>query len=114
MAVQLPSPAWRRPSIAGFDWDAGNSEKCSKHGLAADDIEAALRGALALFRDHVHSQAEERFKAIGRTDAGRHVLIVFTLRQRGEAAFIRPISARYMHAKEIAHYEKEAARAAQR
>jgi uncharacterized DUF497 family protein len=40
----------------------------------------------------------------------RRLLIVFTLRKRDDEAFIRPISARYMHAKEITHYEKEAAK----
>ena len=32
---------------------------------------------------------------------------VFTLRHKGNAMLIRPISARYMHKKEIAAYEKE-------
>ena len=66
-----------------FDWDEGNRGKC-------------------------HSIEEERFIGIGRTDEGRGVLIVFTLRTRGEAVLIRPISARYMHKKEIDYYEKEA------
>jgi hypothetical protein len=35
------------------------------------------------------------------------VFIVFTLRRKGEEALIRPISARYMHKKEIEAYEKE-------
>jgi uncharacterized DUF497 family protein len=33
--------------------------------------------------------------------------VVFTLRRRGDAVLIRPISARYMHKKEIKAYEKE-------
>jgi uncharacterized protein len=67
-----------------------------------------------VFGDLAHSRVEERFKMIGRTDVGRHMLIVFVLRRRESATFIRPISARTMHAKEIANYEEEAARAAQR
>ena len=54
-----------------------------------------------------HSTTEERLRAIGTTDAGRHVFLVFTLRERGGQRFIRPISARYMHQKEIDSYEKE-------
>jgi len=77
-------------------------------------IEAMFRRPVAIFRDAAHSRDEERFKAIGETDAGRSVVIVFTLRQREGESFIRPISARYMHAKEIANYEEEAAKAAQR
>jgi uncharacterized protein len=57
---------------------------------------------------------ETRLKAIGRTETGRHVLIVFALRQRNGERLIRLISARYMHAKEIKYYEQEAAKIAQR
>lgn len=101
-------------SIAGFEWDDGNRDKCRTHDVLPAAIEAALRGPLGVFPDPAHSGSEERFKAIGRTDEGRHVLIVFTLRRRGNATFIRPISARYMHRKEIAHYEKAVAEAGER
>jgi uncharacterized protein len=57
---------------------------------------------------------EERFKAVGWTDDGHAVLIVFTLRVHGDETLIRPISARYMRQKEIDYYEKEAADAAYR
>ena len=77
-------------------------------------IEAAFDGPIVVFRDHAHSWVEERFKAIAGTTGRRHVLIVFALRRRGDATFIRPIGARSMHAKEIASYEEEAARIAQR
>jgi uncharacterized DUF497 family protein len=29
---------------SGFDWDAGNLEKCQKHGVSIAEIEAVLRG----------------------------------------------------------------------
>lgn len=67
-----------------------------------------------MFPDPAHSAKEERFKAIGRTDDGWGALIVFTLRKRGDDSFIRPISARYMHRKEIEYYGEEAAKAAKR
>jgi uncharacterized protein len=35
------------------------------------------------------------------------VFIVFTIRRKGDELLIRPISARYMHQKEIEAYEKE-------
>jgi uncharacterized DUF497 family protein len=57
--------------------------------------------------DLQHSLTEERFKAIGKTDTGRNVLVAFTLRRRGESTLLRPVSARYMYQKEIAYYEKE-------
>jgi hypothetical protein len=38
--------------------------------------------------------------------AGRPLFVAFTLRTRDNRQLIRPISARFMHAKEIAAYEK--------
>ena len=35
------------------------------------------------------------------------IFVVFTLRRRGDDILIRPISARYMHDKEVKSYEKE-------
>ena len=97
-------------AIAGFDWDDGNRAKCQKHGVSVADIEAAFSRPIAVLPDPAHSRAEERFKAIGTTGHGRHVLIAFTFRRRSGALFIRPISARYMHRREIDHYEKEIAK----
>jgi hypothetical protein len=94
----------------GFEWDRANREKCRKHGVSVADIEAAFARPIAVFPDPSHSHLEERFKAVGRTDNGRHVLIVFTLRAREVRTLIRPISARFMHAKEVEHYEEAAAR----
>ncbi|MFT3940898.1 BrnT family toxin [Rhodopseudomonas sp. BR0C11] len=97
--------------IAGFDWDLGNRAKCAKHGVTVAEIEGLFRGPVSVFPDPAHSTTEERFKAIGRTEAGRMVFLVFTLRTLRERTLIRPISARYMHRKEIAAYEEEAAKA---
>jgi uncharacterized DUF497 family protein len=96
--------------VAGFNWDEGNREKCQKHGVSIATIERLFHGPLAVFPDPAHSDAEERLKAIGITNDGRGILIVFTLRQQGDEMFIRPVSARYMHRKEMDHYEKETAK----
>ena len=62
----------------------------------------------AVFPDPAHSTAEERLRAIGQTSAGHYVFIAFTLRRDADdTVFIRPISARYMHEKEIRHYERQ-------
>ena len=97
------------PRIARFDWDRGNREKCRKHGLSLDEIEAAFARPLAILPDPAHSRGEERFKAIGVTAQGRHIFVVFTLRGRDGLVFVRPISARPMHRKEVDYYEKAAA-----
>ncbi|MCH8136802.1 MAG: BrnT family toxin [Proteobacteria bacterium] len=54
--------------------------------------------------DVKHSNRESRFHALGQADAGRLLHISFTLRHEGEN--IRVISARDMHRKERAIYEK--------
>jgi len=93
-------------SVAGFDWDAGNRDKCRKHGVSLATIEALFERPLAVFPDPAHAAAEERVKAIGRTQEGRPVFLVFTIRHHAGARLIRPLSARDMHQKEIAADEQ--------
>jgi uncharacterized protein len=94
--------------IAGFEWDAGNRTKCQKHGVTIDEIEDLFQSRfLAVEPDVLNSVVEKRYRAIGMTGGKRHVFVVFTLRSRLGDVFIRPISARYMHKKEIETYEKE-------
>ena len=84
-----------------FDWDDGNRAKAQKHGLSLSEIEHAMRTGARTAPDPVHSLTEQRFIAIGCTPAGRPVFIAFCFR----GALIRPISARYMHEREVARYE---------
>ena len=89
----------------GFDWDTGNWEKCQTHGVSIAEIEAVLRGDPQIAPAPRRFLTEERFIAVGRTPGGRALFIAFTLRVRDGARLVRPISARYMHAKEIERYE---------
>lgn len=82
--------------------------------MSLAEIEASFHRPLAVFPDSAHSRSETRSKAIGTTDKGRHILIVFTLRGRGKKILIRPISVRFMHRKEVRYYEEEVAKAAKR
>ena len=59
---------------------------------------------LLVLEDSKHSNQEPRFHALGKSDDKRQLHITFTLRQAGEK--IRIISARDMHKKERAIYEK--------
>jgi len=95
--------------VAGFDWDEGNRSKCQKHGVSTAAVESLFQRPIAVLPDPLHSKSEERFKAIGKTDKGRGIFVVFTLRTRRGRTIIRPISARYMHGKGMDHYEKETA-----
>ncbi len=59
---------------------------------------------LLILSDAKHSQHEARYHALGKTNEGRGLHITFTLRK--ESTKIRVISARDMHKKERAIYEK--------
>ena len=91
-------------TIAGLDWDDGNWPKCGKHGVSQDEIESLFVGEPGVYPDP--SAGELRYRAIGKVASGRYVFAAFTLRQRENGLFIRPISARYMHDKEIRRYEQ--------
>ena len=90
-------------SASGFDWDDGNVRKCQTHGLSIPDIESVLLGQPLVAPDVKHSWSEQRFIAIGKTAQGRFAFVVFTLR----AGLVRPLSARYMHATEVARYDTQ-------
>lgn len=90
----------------GFDWNEGNLAKCCKHGVSVEEIEYMLASDPLVIVDARHSNVEERFHAVGRGRSGRAVFVVFTIRRRALKALLRPIGARFMHAKEIVLYEK--------
>lgn len=66
-----------------------------------------LSGSPLVAPDMKHSLNEQRFIAVGRNAVGRPLFVAFTLRRQENGLTIRPISARYMHNKEIARYESE-------
>ncbi len=94
--------------IDGFDWDEGNRAKCQMHGVSIAEVEEALSVVRFVVDDP--SPVEKRFRTVGRTRGGRHVFAVFTMR----GTLLRPISVRYMHAKEVRAYEEALARAEER
>ena len=91
--------------IDGFDWDDGNWPKCGKHGVSQAEIEQVLLGTPAVMPDP--QPDEPRMRAIGKTAAGRYVFMAFMWRQQEGTTLLRPISARFMHQKEIDHYEDQ-------
>jgi uncharacterized protein len=95
--------------VSGFDWDHGNRTKCQKHGVSVAEIEALFARGPRVAPDLKHSADEDRLIAVGRTSTGRPLFVAFTIRARDKRRLIRPVTARYMHAKEIEAYEKESA-----
>jgi len=90
--------------IVGFEWDVGNIDKnLIKHGVENWECEQIFfNEPLIVFDDPKHSQFERRWSVFGKTDAGRKLTVIITVRNR----LIRVISVRDMSQKERKYYEK--------
>ena len=92
--------------VVSFDWDAGNSRKNDEHGVSQSEAEQVFFDPrLLMVPDLVHSAGESRFQALGRSIEGRYLHITFTL--RSSDTLIRIISARDVHQKERARYDRK-------
>ena len=85
-------------SLDGFEWDTGNITKnWDRHQVSSTECEEVFLNKPLLLADDVrHSASEVRNYALGQTDNGRLLFIVFTVR----GTRIRVISARPMSGKE--------------
>jgi uncharacterized protein len=72
-----------------------------KHGIRFSDAESVLFDPMALTREDMDAEGEQRFTSIGVDATGRLLVVVFSY--RGEE--IRLISARPATAKEREYYE---------
>ncbi len=88
--------------FSGFDWDDGNTGKnWRKHKVSDSECEEVFfNQPLFIFPDPEHSENEERFYILGRTNRGRRLFMVFTPRE----SKIRIISAREMTKRERSFY----------
>jgi uncharacterized protein len=95
-------------ACTGFDWDEGNAEKnWIKHQVSqAECEELFFNQPLVIAPDVKHSAVETRFYLLGRTDEGRRLFAVFTLRGN----LIRVISARDMTSREKKEYARAQAK----
>lgn len=93
--------------LTGFQWDDGNARKSAdKHGVSQTEAEEVFfNDPLLVVSDDRHSRSEPRFHALGVTGVGRRLHVTFTLREKDTK--IRVISARDMHRKERAVYDRE-------
>lgn len=82
----------------GFEWDAGNADKVwQRHQVTPVECEELfLNRPFIVDADVKHSDSEERFYALGQSDAGRPLFVVFAIRRR----LIRVVSARDMSRRE--------------
>jgi uncharacterized DUF497 family protein len=99
MSDMYDSTAWK-----GFDWDEGNLLKnWERHRVSASECEQVFfNRPLVAGPDEEHSDTEDRFYALGATDSGRRLFVVFTVRSDK----IRVISARDMNHRERKVYDE--------
>ena len=88
----------------GFQWDDGNLDKNYwLHQVTNSECEEIFFNLpLIIALDAKHSQNEQRYYALGRTDRERRLFIAFTTRED----LLRVISARDMNQKEARKYEQ--------
>ena len=91
-------------SFAGFDWDKGNAQKNEEsHNVSISECEQVFFNPNFGGIDTKHSQDEDRYFIYGRTNAGKLLFVVYTVREEK----IRVISARDMNKRERNAYNEK-------
>ncbi len=90
--------------LVGFDWDEGNKQKnWERHEVDYKECEEVFfNKPLLISEDTKHSSQEKRYHVLGRSDAGRTLFLVFTIRNNK----VRIISGRDQSRKERRIYEQ--------
>jgi len=85
-------------NCTGFDWDDANTHKnWERHKVTPEEAEDVFFHEPLIVRSDVrHSKHEKRYYALGRTNVGRCLFVVFAQRR----SLIRIISARDMNRNE--------------
>ncbi len=96
--IPVVTDATTMPVFEGFDWSGGNDRKnWDRHRVTPLEAEQVFFNTpLVVGADEEHSQHENRCYALGQTDAGRELFVVFTLRGKQ----VRVVSARDMSRRE--------------
>jgi len=89
---------------SGFRWDPGNAEKnWELHRVSRAECEQLFfNRPIRVAPDEMHSRHEPRRAALGQTNAGRLLAVVFTVR----GTLLRVLSARDMSREERRLYEQ--------
>ncbi len=64
-----------------YDWDEANVGHIARHGVTPGEVESVLGRKPVVIRIE-HRGGERRVACMGETDAGRHLVVVYTIRER--------------------------------
>jgi uncharacterized DUF497 family protein len=67
--------------LTGFEWDVHNVGHVAAHDVMPQEVEEAV-GRRHVIIPSASKGREKRWKLLGRTGAGRHLVVVFTIRRR--------------------------------
>lgn len=85
-----------------FEWDDNNVEHLARHGIDFQEVEEVFLGRAV--RLNMRTDAPNRVPVLGRTEGGRHILVIYEQKARG---FIRPFTGRDMRPHERRFYERQ-------
>ena len=83
--------------ISGFDWDDRNRDHIARHNVEPEEAEEAFLGRRLIFRSY-----ESRYILLGRSAAGRYLILAFSL----SGGIARVITARDMTKAERKRYQR--------
>jgi uncharacterized DUF497 family protein len=67
-------------ALPDFDWDEANVRHLRRHRVLPEEFEQVIRNE-PLDLEFENQDGEDRFKSLGTTDAGRVLIVVWTVRQ---------------------------------
>lgn len=97
-------------TVYQFEWDeAKAASNLTKHGVDFSEAMGVMLDPLLMTRyDDEHSDDEERWVSLGRSEQGRVLVVVHTFTATGpETALVRVISARLPTKRERQQYEEQ-------
>jgi uncharacterized DUF497 family protein len=96
LALRISDLLWLEDIVEKLD---------SKHGVSQDEVEQALKNAKGMrFVEKGNRKGEDIYVSLSQTNSGRHLSIVFILKENGSALIL---SARNMTTAEKKRYEKK-------
>ena len=67
-------------TLPDFEWDEGNLRHLRRHKISPEEFEQVILNE-PLDWEYENLDGEDRFKSLGTTDAGRVLIVVWTIRQ---------------------------------